>query len=515
MTTQEKEFLTTPHDLDPVTNFSRILKSSSLSTILFYCSKFASLSHKIYLAKGNILDLEKTISQKRNDGKLQYSTLRTYKSCILFSLGYLIARQNGTPMPEVGLKSANTKRLSIADDCLSHLIDVFPTDDLHACYLKTYHWKAEITALKNTLNTLALQDHNSSSKKAKKYPERLKKAVIRAITDLPKTKSHIYIAYMLELNSILGLRPKEWLSAVIITKEPERNEQENLERANRIYGLNLQPNTYWLKVKNGKASQNRSCGEYRYIGLKNLPSTTLNQLQKFLLFFKTYFPINPDDPQTDQEKIYQKFDNFLSRTVSPSLIKIYQQPQIKKLLKPDPDTIKAQAKTQKVLNSLSEKDTPETLSKKAKIPNSLIQTNHTIYSTRHQAIANAKRHGMNPIEIASIFGHISIITASRHYGKARNGNIKKPVLCANLENVNIVISNLSENAKDLLYTPRDKPFENQSPEQKQENLIRRNAIKEIDKINAKDRAYAEMEKQQERNRKAEPQYTQEPPTPRP
>ncbi|MBO6224171.1 MAG: hypothetical protein J6N72_01770, partial [Psychrobacter sp.] len=45
----------------------------------------------------------------------------------------------------------------------------------------------------------------------------------------------------------------------------------------------------------------------------------------------------------------------------------------------------------------------------------------TIYSTRHQAVANAKEAGMSPVAIAAMFGHSSVITAARHYGKAVSG----------------------------------------------------------------------------------------------
>lgn len=43
-----------------------------------------------------------------------------------------------------------------------------------------------------------------------------------------------------------------------------------------------------------------------------------------------------------------------------------------------------------------------------------------LYSTRHQAIATAKAT-RSPIEIAALFGHASVITADRHYGKRIHG----------------------------------------------------------------------------------------------
>lgn len=45
----------------------------------------------------------------------------------------------------------------------------------------------------------------------------------------------------------------------------------------------------------------------------------------------------------------------------------------------------------------------------------------TLYSTRHQAVANCKRSGMTNQEVAAFFGHISTSTAKKHYGKKSSG----------------------------------------------------------------------------------------------
>lgn len=45
----------------------------------------------------------------------------------------------------------------------------------------------------------------------------------------------------------------------------------------------------------------------------------------------------------------------------------------------------------------------------------------TLYSTRHQAVANCKRSGMTNQEVAAFFGHVSTTTAKKHYGKKSNG----------------------------------------------------------------------------------------------
>jgi len=45
----------------------------------------------------------------------------------------------------------------------------------------------------------------------------------------------------------------------------------------------------------------------------------------------------------------------------------------------------------------------------------------TLYSTRHQTVANCKRSGMSNREVAAFFGHISTSTAKKHYGKKASG----------------------------------------------------------------------------------------------
>lgn len=45
----------------------------------------------------------------------------------------------------------------------------------------------------------------------------------------------------------------------------------------------------------------------------------------------------------------------------------------------------------------------------------------TLYSTRHQAVANCKASGLTNREIAALFGHVSTTTAKKHYGKKSNG----------------------------------------------------------------------------------------------
>ncbi|TPR74150.1 integrase [Acinetobacter baumannii] len=55
------------------------------------------------------------------------------------------------------------------------------------------------------------------------------------------------------------------------------------------------------------------------------------------------------------------------------------------------------------------------------------KANATIYSTRHQAVANRKKYKWKEEEVAGWFGHASVQTASRHYGVAGKGWGDKPM----------------------------------------------------------------------------------------
>lgn len=46
----------------------------------------------------------------------------------------------------------------------------------------------------------------------------------------------------------------------------------------------------------------------------------------------------------------------------------------------------------------------------------------SLYSTRHQAVADCKSAGFTQRQVADVFGHASDKTATRHYGKARVGS---------------------------------------------------------------------------------------------
>ena len=139
----------------------------------------------------------------------------------------------------------------------------------------------------------------------------------------------------------------------------------------KIDGISLKPPI--LKVKNAKATNGRSFAEYRYIGISQL-----SELQIYMIEFATRNAKNPKDTKGNDIS-FKKYMNYVQQ-------RLYY-----------------------VYKSLYPK-------KKNRV---------TLYSCRHQLIANLKRSGYALEEIACIVGHGNDVTATEHYGRKKHGNDSK------------------------------------------------------------------------------------------
>lgn len=153
----------------------------------------------------------------------------------------------------------------------------------------------------------------------------------------------------------VGLRPIEWQSSEILDEPVD--ECEGLEAP-------------ILKVKNGKSTNGRSYGEFRYIGLA---------------------PLKPQDIAMIKEALY--------------------------LAKHTKNSIGDSLTWEDYYSGISGR--MYNITKKL-FPRS--KKRPTLYSCRHQNIANLKNAGYSLIEIACLSGHLTDVTASEHYGKRRFGN---------------------------------------------------------------------------------------------
>lgn len=130
-----------------------------------------------------------------------------------------------------------------------------------------------------------------------------------------------------------------------------------------------------LRITNGKATNGRSFDEFRYIGISELPEKT-----RLLIKYAVAIANNPVDPQGNPTS-YDEFYTLLSRKYGAFIKSIF--PKKKQLI--------------------------------------------TLYTSRHQCIANMKNAGYSLAEIALVVGHGNDVTASEHYGKKRYGvKVKLP-----------------------------------------------------------------------------------------
>ena len=152
----------------------------------------------------------------------------------------------------------------------------------------------------------------------------------------------------------VGLRPSEWQGSELLTEVNDDCQE-------------MTPPI--LKVKNGKHTNGRSYGEYRYLGVSTLKPIEMAMLKEALA--KSKNPKNSVGEPISWDEYYTGMKGRLYNITKRLFPKNKKRP--------------------------------------------------TLYSCRHQMIANMKLSGYSLVEIACISGHLTDVTASEHYGKRRFG----------------------------------------------------------------------------------------------
>lgn len=166
----------------------------------------------------------------------------------------------------------------------------------------------------------------------------------------------------------VGLRPIEWQSSELLEGPIDAC-------------ASLEPPI--LKVKNGKSTNGRSYGKYRFIGLSQLKPQDLAMIKEALILAK-------NTKNSSGEKI--SWDDYYAG-ISGRLYNI----------------------------------TKRLFPRSKKRP--------TLYSCRHQLIANLKSAGYSLVDVACLSGHLTDVTATEHYGKRRFGNKGANLPIANPEDI--------------------------------------------------------------------------------
>ena len=230
----------------------------------------------------------------------------------------------------------------------------------------------------NSGRNLAKQGMHSSGLRSKRFPPALLKRIEEyAKTDGRRLKHMGMLLAFLRANMVLGLRPAEWMDVAFATQfaAGEHAEDGHLLRGQAIDpppDFSQKRSCLAMYVSNAKSTHGRGNGKQRVILLDGLSEQQLTSVALFR--------------------------NIVARNLSQGKSASDVQDQLFRAL---------QSTLRMVLQNIG------------------IATGSrewvTLYSTRHQAIANAKKAGLSPVEIAALFGHVSPRTAFRHYARAASG----------------------------------------------------------------------------------------------
>lgn len=219
-----------------------------------------------------------------------------------------------------------------------------------------------------TLGTKGLpkKSKNTSARKLKAFPDEAVDLLMEtALTD--RSTALFRALLFIRANLHVGLRPVEWFNASLISYQHRNAFSEPKFRADG--SAEISPA---LEVTNAKHSSVRGNGDKRIILLDNLDAQQIEHLRQWIQLVA----------ELKTEELMRLPEAAINRKIYGSL-----QRAIRSVL----------------VDHEWDGEMP------------------TIYSTRHQAVANARADGQTQQEIAALFGHSSTNTARRHYGKKYAG----------------------------------------------------------------------------------------------
>ena len=433
----EKEFVSVYVSEVLSDNYARILKDTTLATQVDYHKRFVGWGLK------TPNDIERFITRMESKwlaGEYKYPTVRQYKAVLGYALSN--AYQFKINPNKLNYKYreyytiANLASLDELEDLYSKVVLIGRDDDV-----------AE-------LDRLASYNARTSSTKDKRFPQPLLDRILSMKAQGKKNSASelSLLQDFLLINTKIGLRPVEYQNATLIRHDIAHNPHilsklsfSHIVGANKL-GLvvKAQDDTKpLLLIKNAKNSHSRACGEYRLLYLDVLKNSEIDILRKMMI---TMRDINEGSDKS-----------FAMSVIKPMARKLYyiltSDEQCKTIIKRLHDeklrSYRKQSKTQK--RYLPTYKRP------------------TLYSTRHQAVANAKSAKLHPVLIAACFGHSSVHTAEAHYGKSvfgRGGGIMPAQasvneVVANLTSAQLLVENKS--MKDRVLVSDKKPIKAPTP----------------------------------------------------
>lgn len=425
---RDKEFVAVYSSDLLADNYARLLKDTSMTTQLSY--------HKRFVGWGidnpeDLLAFIDNLEDKWQDGEYRYPTIRQYKA----TLGYAISNAYQF--------KRNPKELNYKYREYYELSKLATTAQLEELYLRCMSLGRgdDIRAL----DKQASYNEKTSSTKDKRFPKVLLDRILmlKDSSDENKASSLKLLQDFLVINTKIGLRPIEYQNATLIRHDLASNEAllsklnfDNLSSQNAL-NLTVKPSggtKPLLLVKNAKNSHSRACGDYRLLYLDVLSDQEIETLKNMMLTMR--------DISESSSK------SFTHSVVRPLGSKLYYLLTTDKVCKG-------------VIKSLhNEKLRSYRKQSKTQFRNEPIFKRPTLYSTRHQAVANAKADKLHPVMIAACFGHSSILTAESHYGKSVFGS--GGGLAPAQVSINEVVARLT----DAQLAPRERNIQDRLPDNK-------------------------------------------------
>lgn len=341
------------------------------------------------------------ITQSYETGLHSDSTFRQFKATFCFGLSTVLDDE-GLVKPEFedGLNWSDYYSdlyVYVKDYKLNKKSEIFGSDNKDDDEQNEECYGAEDEKVKGALNTSAMKD--------KKFPRELYEWIMRKKST--NKESLRLLQMFLTANLLLGLRPAEWLNVRMAT--------------------NIETKISSLVIENSKDSHGRANGSTRTIILTN---ATWSEKKAILDFkeafdaalqsdfetFKTqaedYYTNDPRD-KTGERTLGQRqleLQHGAGKTWNPIFTEVPLEDLIDSHDNLQPEFAYRRLKTLGATLRRLLKDYPD-----FKEDN---QLRPTLYSTRHQVVANAKKNHIPVREMAAFFGHSSVNTARRHYAKA-------------------------------------------------------------------------------------------------
>jgi integrase len=216
---------------------------------------------------------------------------------------------------------------------------------------------------------MASANERTSSRKLKYFSDECLKALLNyAQTQGHRAPNAVRAAAFAKANLLVGLRPSEWFDVRFASYLARTETGEPIRTSNGLAVFE-----HMMIVENAKATHGRGNGQQRELILHSITPDELKDLMHFAEIARRHKERHP--PSTDASKLnnlfFRPMNNMIRRALTAA--------------------------------GYAQRDIP------------------SIYSTRHQVVADFKASGYDKRKIAAFFGHSSEKTQREHYGQKKHG----------------------------------------------------------------------------------------------